>query len=359
MHCMTSDFASSLLRTSATGLAALAAEQLLDQRPDIRNRFAPDAFRSWQEVLSGNISDLAAAVADGSVESFLQQVQWTRVAFARRDLPVEDLQLGLLSLKEVAREELPAKVFDLAGAYLDRALENLQSKVAEAPTYLSNETAHGRLSAQYVLAILEGERLRACRMILDEVRAARLDVRTAFNSVLCPALREMGRMWHLNEAGITEEHFGSSTTRHVISQLLLMEEPAPAIGKSVLCAATQGVTHDIGITAVAGFFELDGWRVIDLGADVPAQEVARAVRLYKVDLVALTATLEAQRRSVKDAVKAVGEFTRADGIDPPPILVGGLAFSLDPQSWKRAGASAWAATADDAVAAGRRLVLLD
>ena len=45
-------------------------------------------------------------------------------------------------------------------------------------------------------------------------------------------------------------------------------------------AAVAGNQHDIGLHAVADFFEMAGWRSILLGADVPAADLAQDLLSY-------------------------------------------------------------------------------
>ena len=68
----------------------------------------------------------------------------------------------------------------------------------------------------------------------------------------------------------------------------------PPLGKTVLTAAVAGNRHDLGTQAVADFFEMDGWRIVHLGADVPADALVEVLESVDVDLLALSAALAVQ-----------------------------------------------------------------
>ncbi|NIM61512.1 MAG: cobalamin B12-binding domain protein, partial [Acidobacteria bacterium] len=59
-----------------------------------------------------------------------------------------------------------------------------------------------------------------------------------------------------------------------------------------MLACVAGNVHDIGVRATSDFFEMAGWRAINLGADVPHDEIARSVQFFDADVVVLAAALD-------------------------------------------------------------------
>jgi methanogenic corrinoid protein MtbC1 len=114
-----------------------------------------------------------------------------------------------------------------------------------------------------------------------------------------------------------------------------------------------GNRHDIGLCAVADFFEMAGWRTIQLGADVPIGDLVQAVDCFEVDLVALSASLNVQLETVRSTIQAVRSGARGKEVR---ILAGGLAFAEARHLALEMGADAYAANPDEAVRSGCRLV---
>ena len=127
-------------------------------------------------------------------------------------------------------------------------------------------------------------------------------------------------MWLLGEINVAEEHFATTTTRLVMAQLHAREVCGPSNGKTLVAAAVAGNQHDLGIQVVADLFEMDGWRVIQLGSNVPADDLAQAVEFYDADLVALSVSLATQLTALEETIDIVRKNKR--GVDVK-ILAGG------------------------------------
>lgn len=348
-----SPFLAQILDASASGYAVLATERLLARRPEVADRFAPHPRLAWKENLTGRLRDLSDAVQEGKPNLFIDQVRWGKIAFASRGVPLDDLRESLVALREVLIEELPDGERPKPTMIIDAALNALETAPDEEPSTLSVETVHGRLAARYVLALLEGDRRAASAMVLDAVDSGALGVHDAYLGVLTPAQQELGRMWHMNEISVAEEHFVTATTKIIMSQLLARAPKRACNGKTVVASAVEGDTHDVGLRVVADFLDMDGWRVIYLGNNMPAGDLVNAVGDFGADLLALSATLYSQRRNVSKAIRMIRE--RPD-IASTPVIVGGRAFLADDAAWKDVGADALAPDAHTALRVARSLV---
>ena len=79
-------------------------------------------------------------------------------------------------------------------------------------------TPEEKLATEYLVAILEGDRRKAGRLILQAANEGR-SISDLYFLVLQPAQEELGRMWVLDEINVAEEHFATATTRMVMAQL--------------------------------------------------------------------------------------------------------------------------------------------
>ena len=345
-------FAADLLRVRMAELAGLASGSLLRAHPGMAGRYRPEPLAKWKEHFCGRLMDLAAAMSVASPGVFATQVAWAAAAFRARGVPLEDLATSLTVLRDTLRREAP----DADAALIDACFGGAASVLAGAdvtpPTCLSVETAHGRVAAEYLLAILEGDRRAASRVVMDAVVTGGVSIRDAYNHILLPVQREVGRMWHINELSVAEEHFATATTRSVMAQLCALAKAREPVGLTLIVAAAEGNTHDLGVRVVADFFELAGWRVIELGADVPAIDLVRAVVDYGADAVAISGAMPSQISTIEDSISIL----RRD-LDPcPVIIVGGPAFGGCPESATRIGADGHAPSAEAAIDLAHALV---
>lgn len=343
-------FVAELLTQTAAAIADQAACTLLARHPDMAARYGAQGFGRWCDALRSRVFDLAAALGANSPQMFAEQVAWTRVAIHARKSTVEDLRASLLALSATIERELPEEDRALVEVYINAGLAAVDG-VGTPSSPLQLDTLQGRLAANYLVALLEGDRRRASSLVLDPVRQGVLPAHEGYTAVLVPALREVGRLWHMNELTISEEHFATNTTRHVMSQLAAFLPQKPARNRAAVVCAVQGNTHDIGARVIADFLEADGWRVIDLGADVPVEDIAASIDIFNADLVAISAMLGIHIRAAELAIQAVREQH-----PNVPVIVGGSAFRGPESLWRDINASGTAHTPESAVALANSLI---
>lgn len=358
-------FLAELLTQTAPQLADHAACMLMARYPESLMRYGSDSLNKWRNAMHGRLLDLAAALAAGQPSLFAEQISWAKMGIEARRAPVEDLHNALECLIETLSHELPEEDRAQAIVFLQAGLAALNvPEVCGAGTSdagaagisgehmqpLMVDSATGVVAGKYLLALLEGDRRRASTVV-NEAVAHGLSARDAYQGVLIPVLRELGRMWHLAEISIAEEHFATATTLHIMSQLASKLECKPSNGKSILICAVEGNTHEIGPRVISDFFEAEGWRVIYLSGDIPIDEVAPAARTFKADIIALSAMLRVHIRAAEATIQHVR--AHAPGV---PVMVGGPAFAGPESIWRDIGADALANTHDQAILCAAALV---
>jgi len=349
------EFLAGVLRQGNRALAGYASRELLQKRPEAAKGFEPDPFAGWQNWLAVRVEELAAAIAGNRPRLFISQVQWGKAVLQARGISSESFRDGLVCLRDVLACELPEQFRPLATEYVDQALKAFDDPPTEFSARLLPDTEMGRLASTYLMVLLEGDRRRASRLILDVLDHGH-DVREIYLHVLLPSQEELGRMWLANEINVAEEHFASQTTKMVMAQLLPRATLQPSNGKTMLAAAVAGNQHDIGLQAVADFFEIDGWRTVLLGANVPARDLVQAVDCFAADLLGLSVSQTTQFEAAKTTIQAVRSGARGTEVK---ILLGGRAFTDPNDLPTELGADGYAADAAKAVALGRQFVDLD
>lgn len=342
------DFLAAILRQSARGLAGYAASEFFGTTPEAKVSFP---LADWRDLLSACLGELAAAVAVKRPEVFVGQVLRVKKIHTARGVPVERLRACLETLRRVVIRELPDEYSPIVSVYLDQALAAYDQEPSEG-SRLSPDTSHGHLASEYLLMLLEGDRRSASQLILTAAQDGE-SVLDLYLKVLIPVEIETGRMWMNDEITVAEEHFITATTKMVAAQLRSYAEFLPCQGRTVVGAAVMGNHHDLGLQIVADVFEMDGWRVIYLGANVPIDDLVQAVSFYRPNLLGLSVALTSQL----PVLKATIETVRQNGQEVPvKILVGGCALVGLEDLGRQCGADAYAADPIEAVRVGNRLV---
>jgi len=142
--------------------------------------------------------------------------------------------------------------------------------------------------------------------------------------VVVPLIHEVGEQWHSGQISPAHEHMASAVISRALSWV--MDSTASAESAPVIVAATPtGETHELGAMLAAASAAAEGWRVVYLGADLPAKDIANAAVQVGARAVALSVVYP-------DTVTgAASEVSQLRGLLPPgvAVVVGGSAMEPD------------------------------
>jgi len=201
-------------------------------------------------------------------------------------------------------------------------------------------------------AIIEGK-APVAKEITDKGLKEGVKPSEFFPKAIIPAMDEVGRRMRDCEFFIPEVLIAARAARaatDILRPLLLGDEAVEPAGTVVL-GTVKGDLHDIGKNIVGMMLESSGFRIIDLGVDVPPGKIIDAVKQHNANFIALSALLTTTMVNMKAVVEAI---TAADLRDKVKILVGGAPVT---DAWAHLiGADAYGKDAPSAVELARKLV---
>lgn len=100
-------------------------------------------------------------------------------------------------------------------------------------------------------------------------------------------LHEIGERWHAGRLSPAHEHLASSVIRRTLTWIAEASAPDSA-APAVVVATPQGEPHELGAALAHAVASTEGWRVIYLGADLPAEDIVQAARRTRARLIALS-----------------------------------------------------------------------
>ena len=165
-----------------------------------------------------------------------------------------------------------------------------------------------------------GGRTDGARRSLIEAYEAGVPVRTLFRDVVGPVLREVGAGWEAGTLTVAQEHEVSAVLRDAVAAIAARFPAVVQPRGVVLAACVAGEEHELGLRMAAAALQAEGFRVHFLGADVPADAVANAVRDRQPAVLLLSATTSERLPALEDAVRAVASLPAAL---QPRVLVAG------------------------------------
>ena len=158
--------------------------------------------------------------------------------------------------------------------------------------------------------------------LIDDI-LTRLDPVAALNTVLLPAMKEVGDKFGAGELILPFVLQSAEVMKKSVAYLEGFMDKVEGASKGVVVLATvYGDVHDIGKNLVKTILSNNGYTVHDLGKQVPANAIIDKAQEIKADAIGLSALLVS---TSKQMPLIVNELARR-GLDIP-VLVGGAAIN--------------------------------
>jgi len=172
-------------------------------------------------------------------------------------------------------------------------------------------------------AIIKGHKdaARDCTITLLE----KLSALSIINDILVPALDEVGVLYEQNKLYLPELLSSANAASNAFT--VIKENSAVVDGTSkgkFVIATVKGDIHDIGKNIVKMLLENYGFDVIDLGRDVPKEDVLRVLKESGAKLLGLSALMTTTVPSMEETIKLV-----KSELPDVRICVGGAVLNED------------------------------
>jgi len=105
--------------------------------------------------------------------------------------------------------------------------------------------------------------------------------------LLTPLLTRIGDRWKTGELRPVHEHMTSAIIRS-LTYILRNNNPCAADAPRMIVSTPIGQLHELGALLAAIMAELKGWQVTYLGANLPAEEIAAAVKYTNARAVTIS-----------------------------------------------------------------------
>jgi methylated-thiol--corrinoid protein len=141
------------------------------------------------------------------------------------------------------------------------------------------------------------------------------------SNALMPGIQAQCELYDLGKAYVPEILISSNT---MLEGIRLAQEKLGDVPKkgTVATFVVEGDLHDIGKNIVAAILRANGFEVLDLGRDVPAERVIDTIRSGKLILVNGSTLMS----TTKGSLKQIAEMIK-DGKLDVPLAAGGSAVS--------------------------------
>ena len=204
---------------------------------------------------------------------------------------------------------------------------------------------------ELVDAVIEGDEEKAIQLA-NQVIEQKIDIKSAIINGINLGMKIVGEKYEKKEYFLPEIVVSSDafySAFKVLQPQLLKNIEYKA---TVVIGVVRGDVHDIGKNIVKIFLEAAGFKIVDLGRNVPAEKFIEAIKKNKADIVALSTMMT----STLDSMQKVVNLIKKEGLrNKVKIILGGAA--PDDRFAKEIGADFYAADANEAVETLNRHIL--
>jgi corrinoid protein of di/trimethylamine methyltransferase len=201
-------------------------------------------------------------------------------------------------------------------------------------------------------AVIEGDEERTVSLA-KEALSKGVNPTEAIEKGFAEGMKEIGRLFETLEIYLPQVIISADAMTagvEVFRQFLLGKE-GDLPKKTVLLGTIQGDVHDIGKNIVKIMLESNGFKVYDLGRDVPVLDFIQKVKELSPDIVAVSALMTTTMVHMPKLIDALKEERLREKVK---VMVGGA--PVLPEWAKKIGADGYGESAMDAVRVAKSLV---
>ncbi|MCH5337148.1 MAG: homocysteine S-methyltransferase family protein [Acetatifactor sp.] len=174
-------------------------------------------------------------------------------------------------------------------------------------------------------AVLKGNRNGIAALTKEALEAGE-EPQSLLNDVLMPAINQVGELFDKGKYFLPQLIASAEAMKNAIQVLepLLMKDADSQNMPVIIIATVEGDIHDIGKNLVALMLRNYGFRVIDLGKDVPGEEIIRAAKENNAQIIALSALMTTTMQRMREVIALV----RKEKL-PTKVMIGGAVITQD------------------------------
>jgi MerR family transcriptional regulator, light-induced transcriptional regulator len=307
------------LRDAAIGVVA---ERFYLEHSASYERFGSAGRDACREDFAFHLDFLRPVLEFGLPQPMVDYMAWLNSVLTARALPTNCLVDSLDWVSEFFQEHLgPGD-----GRIIADALQAISAQYTAdmgAPRASPQSPIPWPEAEAMEVALLAGDRRAAMALLVDCLDRGCHLVDFELH-VIQPSLYSIGEKWQANQVTVAQEHLATATVHSVMSAGLLRAPTPKPRNKRVLLACVEGNNHAVGLRMVADAFQLEGYEVQHLGANVPSAALVQHALDWKPDIVGLSVSFPHQLRAAREVVVMLTERL---GDEKPMVMIGGLAIN--------------------------------
>lgn len=238
-----------------------------------------------------------------------------------------------------------------------RQMNEKEEKKPQNPESFSSKTGNLSKEGEAVGKVREDVLKGNKKKITDDTQYALeqgIQATEILDDGLLPAINEVGELFDKGKYFLPQLIASAETMKAAIEYLepLLEQTSGKKEMPTVVIATVEGDIHDIGKNLVALMLKNYGFKVIDLGKDVPKERIIEAARKHHASVIALSALMTTTMQEMKKVIA----YAREEKVDAK-VIIGGAVITQDYAD--EIGADGYSRDAADAVKLTKRILHIE
>jgi 5-methyltetrahydrofolate--homocysteine methyltransferase len=174
--------------------------------------------------------------------------------------------------------------------------------------------------------VIEGN-IAEVESLTKQATEQKIDIQKIIDEGFIPGLDVVGEKYTAGEFFLPEMLMSAMAVKEGMEILRPLLTKSGVKPKGTIVAGTvMGDVHDIGKNIVCMMMEGGGFKVIDLGIDVPVEKFINAAKNNNADIIAMSALLSTTRVNMKGIIEAI----RASELNHKvKVMIGGAPVTQD------------------------------
>lgn len=303
---------------------------------------------------------LTMAIANPSQELLVSCALAADLLLAKEEADLRYIEYaGAVKEKREQKEEQIARQLEAAKSVSPGAIAEAGQTPGEqnktglvpngSPTQSSTENSTSQYRESLSNAVLKGNRNGIAELTRQAIQAGE-EPSALLNEVLLPAINIVGEYFDKGKYFLPQLIASAEAMKNSIEVLepLLLKETDQKDMPVVILATVEGDIHDIGKNLVALMLKNYGFKVIDLGKDVPKEQIIAAAKEHHAQIIALSALMTTTMQRMREVIA----LAREEQLDAK-VMVGGAVITQEYA--EEIGADGYSQDAADAVKVAQKL----
>lgn len=292
---------------------------------------------------------LTMAIANPSQELLVSCAFATDMLLAKEESDIRYIEYVNTVAENRAKREAEMKHKPSEPVMPEKQCGESDKIVNESPKEVASEIK-SELQKALKSAVMKGNR-NGIAALTKNALAEGEDPAKLLNDVLLPAINEVGELFDKGKYFLPQLIGSAEAMKNSIEILepLLLKESDSSDMPVVVIATVEGDIHDIGKNLVALMLKNYGFRVIDLGKDVPKEKIIQAAIENHAQIIALSALMTTTMQRMREVVI----YAHEQNVQAK-IMIGGAVITKEYAD--EIGADGYSRDAAEAVKVAKRLI---